>query len=39
MLVGNKSDLSDNRKVTRKEAEEIAAKIGIPYCEASAKAY
>lgn len=39
MLVGNKNDLVDSRSVTRKAAEEVATKIGIPYCETSAKNY
>jgi putative ribosome biogenesis GTPase RsgA len=39
MLVGNKNDLEESRMVTRKEAEEVATKIGIPCCEASAKNY
>lgn len=39
MLVGNKNDLEDNRTVNRSEAEEVSSKIGIPYCETSAKNY
>jgi small GTP-binding protein len=39
MLVGNKNDLEDNRRVSREEAQDVATKIGIPYCEASAKSF
>jgi GTPase SAR1 family protein len=38
MLVGNKNDLG-GRKVSRREAEEVSMKIGISYCETSAKSY
>ncbi|KAL4657530.1 putative Ras-related protein Rab-42 isoform X1 [Arapaima gigas] len=39
VLVGNKSDLEseEQRHVSREEAEELAARIGAPYVEASAK--
>ena len=35
-LVGNKSDLKANRKVSREEAEKMAANFGMPYYETSA---
>ena len=38
ILVGNKVDLVDERKVTREEAEQMAQKFGISYHETSAKA-
>jgi GTPase SAR1 family protein len=38
VLVGNKSDLQDQREVSRKQGEELAKKMGcIPFMEASAK--
>lgn len=37
MLVGNKIDLVDDRKVTAKEAEELAKEYKMPYFETSAK--
>ena len=37
VLVGNKCDLEDRRKVSRQEGEEIANSFGIPYIETSAK--
>ena len=36
ILVGNKVDKEDRRKVTRKEAEEFAANLGVLYFETSA---
>ncbi|XP_006626642.1 ras-related protein Rab-27B [Lepisosteus oculatus] len=36
VLVGNKSDLSDQREVQEKQAKELAEKYGIPYFETSA---
>ena len=36
ILVGNKADAEDRRKVTRKQAEEFAAYLGVPYFETSA---
>lgn len=39
MLVGNKNDLEQARQIQRSKAEEIAQKIGISYCETSAKNY
>jgi len=37
VLVGNKCDLEDRRKVTREEGEDIASTFGIPYIETSVK--
>lgn len=37
ILVGNKSDLNQERTVTRKEAQEAATRLGIPFLETSAK--
>ncbi len=37
LLVGNKIDLENERKITRKEAEELAAQYQMKYYEASAK--
>jgi Ras-related protein Rab-1A len=37
LLVGNKIDLVDKRKVTREEGEELAKHYNIPYLETSAK--
>ncbi|CAH0555581.1 unnamed protein product [Brassicogethes aeneus] len=37
LLVGNKSDLQDKRKVTFQEASDRANKWGVPYVETSAK--
>ena len=37
VIVGNKSDLDDNREVTTFEASELAKSIGCPYVESSAK--
>ncbi len=39
MLIGNKDDLEQFRQIQRTKAEEIAQKIGIPYCETTAKSY
>lgn len=36
ILVGNKADLDDRRKVTRRQAEEFAANLGVLYYETSA---
>ncbi len=38
VLVGNKIDLTDDREVSRAEAEELAQQYGIHYHETSAKA-
>ncbi len=38
-LVGNKIDLEEERKVSKKEAIELANKYGFPFCEVSAKCY
>ena len=37
VLVGNKSDLEDKRKVNTEEGQQLADKYGIPFYEASAK--
>ncbi|KAL4238999.1 hypothetical protein ACF0H5_003703 [Mactra antiquata] len=37
ILVGNKTDLVDDRKVTTDEGKALATKIGIPFIETSAK--
>ena len=37
ILVGNKVDVEDEREVTRKQAEELAANLGVRYFETSAK--
>ncbi|KAJ5067790.1 ras-like protein rasb [Anaeramoeba ignava] len=37
VLIGNKSDLSDQRAVTKSEGEELAKSFGIPFFETSAK--
>lgn len=37
VLVGNKCDLVEKRKVSREEGEELAKHYGIPYLETSAK--
>ncbi|KAL4239000.1 hypothetical protein ACF0H5_003704 [Mactra antiquata] len=37
ILVGNKTDLVDDRKVTTDEGKTLATKIGIPFIETSAK--
>lgn len=36
MMIGNKIDLVDERKVSREQAEEVANSLGIPYLETSA---
>lgn len=37
MLVGNKCDLTENRAVSKEEAEDYATKFGMNYIETSAK--
>lgn len=37
ILVGNKSDLQDNREVPQADAESMASSWGVPYVETSAK--
>ena len=37
VLVGNKCDLAEKRKVMREEGEELAKHYNIPYLETSAK--
>ena len=37
ILVGNKADLEERRKVSKEETETLAAKWGVPYVETSAK--
>ena len=37
LLVGNKSDMEDERKISREAAEELAASMGVSYTEVSAK--
>ena len=39
MLVGNKNDLEQARQIQKSKAEQMAQKIGISYCETSAKNY
>ena len=36
-VIGNKTDLIDERQVSREEAEKLAKGLGIPYYETSAK--
>eukprot|EP00940_MAST-03C_sp_MAST-3C-sp2_P001538 g1538.t1 len=38
LLVGNKSDLTQHREVSGDEAKDLAASLGLPYVETSAKA-
>ena len=37
LMVGNKIDLENERRITKKEGEELAAQFGMKYYEASAK--
>eukprot|EP01118_Nematostelium_gracile_P000506 TRINITY_DN10574_c0_g1_i1.p1 TRINITY_DN10574_c0_g1~~TRINITY_DN10574_c0_g1_i1.p1 ORF type:complete len:183 (-),score=36.09 TRINITY_DN10574_c0_g1_i1:60-608(-) len=37
VLIGNKSDLKDQRTVTTEEGEALAKRLGVPYIEASAQ--
>ncbi len=37
LLVGNKVDLEESRKVSKEEAKELAVKLSMPYLETSAK--
>ena len=37
VLVGNKCDLEDKRKITKEEGEELAKSYNIPYIETAAK--
>ena len=37
MLIGNKSDLNEARKVSTKEGKALAASLGVPFLETSAK--
>ena len=37
LLVGNKKDLEDSRVVTSEQATQLAAQLGYPYIETSAK--
>lgn len=37
LLIGNKSDLEIERQVTLEEGEELAARLGVPFIETSAK--
>lgn len=37
LLVGNKSDLSDHRRVSLEEAQQFSCSVGMPYIECSAK--
>jgi len=37
VLVGNKCDLEDKRKISKEEGEELAKSYNIPYIETSAK--
>ena len=39
LLVGNKSDLEDRREISTTSGKEIADKLGILFCETSAKTY
>jgi Ras-related protein Rab-8A len=38
ILIGNKCDWEEKRQVSREEGEQLAASLGVPFVEASAKA-
>ena len=37
VLCGNKTDLTDERKVSREQGQQLADSLGVPYFETSAK--
>ena len=39
LLVGNKNDLTNKREISKMKGQEVAEKLGILYCETSAKTF